>query len=414
MNLKFPERIKELFRSTKRYIIIFGGRGSTKSWSVASFLILQSIQSKKRILCAREVQTSIADSVHKLLSDTIQRLGLEKFFIIQQRSIKCLNGSEFIFKGLWNNANDIKSTEGIDICWVEEAQAISSQSLELLTPTIRKEGSQIIFTYNPTNEDDAIDKEFTVPAREGLREDCELIEMNYYDNPWLPGVLKEELEYDKAHRPDVYLHKWLGKYRIYGDEIIGAFPTVPQFSTPYLVAFIDGSFSDSTVSDRTAVSIVGFVPQPGSESKYWPIEFTGMSWQKSITNAEVVDQLLIFLDRFKPIETCLESQLGDSTVTFIDRFKERERVLGVSVKNHWSWLHQTKNKHERIMLEVAGNKDRMSMIESTHGDYRNRVVSYKKKDKHEDEIDSLAGAIKLWQTSRALKTYIYMMGKKRQ
>ena len=152
MNLKFPDKTKELFRSRKRYVIIFGGRGSTKSWTVAAYLILRAIQGKTRILCAREVQMSIADSVHKLLSDTIVRMRLEKFFKIQTRSIVCVNGSEFIFKGLWNNSNDIKSTEGIDICWVEEAQAISSQSLELLTPTIRKENSQIIFTYKQTRK----------------------------------------------------------------------------------------------------------------------------------------------------------------------------------------------------------------------------------------------------------------------
>lgn len=414
MELRFPKKTQPLFRSKKRYIILYGGRGSSKSWTVASFLILKAIESKKRILCTREVQMSIADSVHRLLSDTIARMGLEKFFKIQQKSIVCVNGSEFIFKGLWNNANDIKSTEGIDLCWVEEAQAISSLSLEYLTPTIRKDGSQIIFTYNPTNEEDAIDKEFTVPTRDGLRTDCELIEINYMDNRNFPQVLREEMEYDKAHRQDVYLHKWLGKYRIYGDEIIGAFQTIPAFTSPYLVAFIDGSFSDSTVSDRTAVSIVGFVPLGSKESKYWPIEFTGMSWQKSITNPTVVDELLLFLDKYKPIETCLESQLGDSTITFIDRFKERERALGIQIKNHWSWYHQTKNKHERIMLEVAGNKDRLFMLETTQADYKSRVVSYKKKDKHEDEIDSLAGGIKLWQTSKALKTYIAMMSKKRR
>ena len=222
------------------------------------------------------------------------------------------------------------------------------------------------------------------------------------------------MEYDKAHRPDVYLHKWLGKYRIYGDEIIGAFQTIPAFTSPYLVAFVDGSFSDSTVSDRTALTIVGFVPMGSKESKYWPIEFTGMSWQKSITNSEVIDQLLLFLDKFKPVETCLESQLGDSTVTFISRFQERERALGLSVKNHWTWFHQTKNKHERIMLEVAGNKDRLFMLDNTPSEYKNRVISYKKKDKHEDEIDSLAGAIKLWQTSKALKHYINLTSRKRR
>lgn len=414
MNVTFPKKTQELFRSDKRYIILYGGRGSSKSWTVAAYLILKAIERKRRILCVREIQTSIADSVHKLLSDTIERLGLQKYFKIQQRSIVCVNGSEFIFKGLWNNSNDIKSTEGIDLCWTEEAQAVSSGSLELLTPTIRKPGSQLIFTYNPTNEEDAIDKEFTVPARNGLRNDCELIEINYSDNKHFPDVLRSEMEYDKAHHPDKYLHKWKGQYRIFGDEIIGAFPKIPSFTSPYLVAFIDGSFSDSTKSDRTAVSIIGFVPLSSKESKYWPIEFTGAAWQKSITNQEVIDGILFFLNKYKPIETCLESQLGDSTITFIDRFKERERVLNLSPKNHWTWHHQTKNKHERIMMEVAGNKDRISVLEETDSTYLNRVIMYKKGDKHEDEVDSLAGAIKLWQTSKALKTYIHLMSQKKR
>src|SRR3990172_1577099 len=109
MELRCPEKTKPLFWSKKRYIILLGGRGSAKSHTVASKLIIDSIMSKKRILCTREVQMSIGDSVHKLLSDTIERMGVQAFFKIQTRSITCVNGSEFIFKGLWNNANDIKS-----------------------------------------------------------------------------------------------------------------------------------------------------------------------------------------------------------------------------------------------------------------------------------------------------------------
>ncbi len=207
---KLPKKIKPLFQSKKRFIILYGGRGSSKSWSIATFLILLSLKKKIRVLCTREIQKSLKDSVFRLLDDTIERYGLENYFKVVKDSIIAYNGSMFIFKGLWNNENDIKSTEGIDYCWVEEAHSVSRKSLEVLTPTIRKEGSQIIFSYNPTNETDPVDQDYTTAAIKGTRDDCELININWSDNKYFPEVLKAELEYDKRTDYGKYLHKWEG------------------------------------------------------------------------------------------------------------------------------------------------------------------------------------------------------------
>jgi phage terminase large subunit len=207
LNIKIPDKLKSLYTSVKRYILVFGGRGSAKSWGIAIFLVITAYKRKVRILCTREIQNSIKDSVHKLLCDIIEKLNLSSFYKITERSIVGANGSEFIFKGLRNNVNDIKSTEGIDYCWVEEAHTISRKSLEILTPTIRKEGSQLIFAYNPTDETDPIHADYNLADRE----DVERIEINYSDNPFFPEVLRAEMEYDKRVDYEKYLHKWMGQ-----------------------------------------------------------------------------------------------------------------------------------------------------------------------------------------------------------
>jgi phage terminase large subunit len=186
---------------------------SSKSWTAADFLLIKGIQSKKRILCTREVQNSIKDSVHKLLSDQIERLGFSALYNIQRESIIGVNGTEFIFKGLHRNDQDVKSTEGIDYCWVEEAQSVSRDSLRVLIPTIRKENSQIIFTYNPLNKDDPVHTDYTLSGRE----DVLVIKVNYYDNPFFPEVLKREMEWDKVHDVGKFNHVWLGEPAIISD-----------------------------------------------------------------------------------------------------------------------------------------------------------------------------------------------------
>ncbi len=207
LNLKIPNIFLPIFSTVLRYVVLYGGRGSGKSHVVATFLIIKALESKKRILCAREIQNSIKDSVHKLLADKISELNLDKYFTVKHDSIVCMNGSEFIFKGLLRNPQEVKSLEGADYCWVEEAMAVSRKSLEILTPTIRKPNSQILFTYNPTNEDDPVHADYTLADRP----DTLKIKSNYDANPFFPDVLRAEMEYTKRTDYDKYLHIWQGE-----------------------------------------------------------------------------------------------------------------------------------------------------------------------------------------------------------
>jgi phage terminase large subunit len=238
INIQVPKKLLSLFTTDKRYIVIRGGRGSAKSWTVADFLLLKGMENKKRILNTREIQNSIRDSVHKLLSDKINERGLNNFYTVKNDSIIGRNGTEFIFRGLLRNINDVKSMEGIDYCWVEEAQSVSRPSLEVLTPTIRKEGSQIIFTYNPTNDIDPVHADYTLKDRD----DCLKIEINYNDNPWFPEVLKKEMEYDRGNDPDKYAHKWLGQcVRAHDAQIFYGKWKIEEFETPEGMQFYYGA-----------------------------------------------------------------------------------------------------------------------------------------------------------------------------
>jgi phage terminase large subunit len=204
-----PPKLQDLSayrRAGYRYISIDGGRGSGKSWAVALTLLRWGIEEPTRFLCCREIQRSIRDSVHKLLSDIIKNHGLDLFYRITDESIKGINGTEFLFKGLWNNSSNIRSTEGIDVCWAEEAQFISRPSMDDLVPTIRKENSLLIFSYNVINDDDPIYVDFNKTDRD----DCLKITCNYYDNPFFPNVLRRDMEWDRAHDIDKYLHIWEG------------------------------------------------------------------------------------------------------------------------------------------------------------------------------------------------------------
>lgn len=208
LTLQIPEKLLFLLNEKWRYKVAFGGRGSGKSFGYADSCIVKSIQSKVRILCARQLQTSIKDSVHKLLSDRISALGLNQYFDITRESIRCLKtGSEFIFKGIQNNVHEIKSMEGIDIAWLEEAQSVSQDSWDILIPTIRKEGSEIWVTFNPDREEDATYQMFVTNSRDN----CKSVLVNYSDNPWFPQTLREEMEYCKSTDFGKYEHVWLGK-----------------------------------------------------------------------------------------------------------------------------------------------------------------------------------------------------------
>lgn len=209
MNIEFPEKLHFLF-TPARYKVARGGRGSGKSWGFARALIVRALQKTTRILCTREVQKSIQQSVHQLLNDQIASLGVADKFEVLNNEIRCLtNGSCFYFSGLSDvTATALKSFEGVDICWCEEAQAISEKSWKTLIPTIRKEGSEIWVTYNPELETDPTHERFVTSPPP----DCVSVLMNYSDNPWFPAVLEAERLHAKATmRPEDYGHVWEGQ-----------------------------------------------------------------------------------------------------------------------------------------------------------------------------------------------------------
>jgi phage terminase large subunit len=157
---QMPKGVSSYLRKKARYKAFWGGRAGTKSWTFASQLLLLGVEKPLRILCCREIQNSIRDSVKRLLEDRIEAMGLQSYYTWTDSEIRGHNGTLFIFKGLWRNPETVKSLEGADIVWIEEAQAISQASLRTLTPTVRKPGSEIWFSWNPRNRDDPVDVMF--------------------------------------------------------------------------------------------------------------------------------------------------------------------------------------------------------------------------------------------------------------
>lgn len=208
--IEIPIEYKRLFDNDWREAGIYGGRYSLKSHTVARFLLIKARMEKTRVACFREFQNSISESSHQLLSDLIKQYGLHEFKVTDKSIINEINGSDFLFKGLHHNEQSIKSIEGIDIAWVEEAQTISRSSLDVLTPTVRKPGSKIIYTYNRLMEDDPVHVRLVLEGRPNTL----IINANYdiaEKYGWLPDVIRAEIEDDKKNRPSLFRHKWLGE-----------------------------------------------------------------------------------------------------------------------------------------------------------------------------------------------------------
>lgn len=189
-----------------RYKVFYGGRGSGKSWAVARALIAISDFCKVRVLCCREIQNSIRDSSYQVLKDMAERMGLADRFWFKESEIENLTtGSKFIFSGLLRNENSIRSKEGIDICWVEEASSVSQKSWDVLIPTIRKPGSELWITFNPLTVDDPTNTFIETPPPNSV-----VRKVNYSENRYFPEVLREQMEWDKEHDFEKYLHVWEG------------------------------------------------------------------------------------------------------------------------------------------------------------------------------------------------------------
>lgn len=260
---------------------------------------------KTRVACFREFQNSIAESSYQLLLDLIKQYQLHDFRATHNSIENTLNGSDFLFKGLWNNEQSIKSIEGIDIAWVEEAQTVSDKSLEVLTPTVRKEGSQIIYTYNRLLEEDPVHNRLVIQGRPNTL----IINVNYdiaIKYGMMPDVILKEIEDDKERRPGLYKHKWLGEpynleAKIYKDwQIIDTIPHEARLERYGL----DFGYSN----DPTA--IVAVYKYNGG------IILDEITYQKGLSNKQIADILTIQPKRTLAIADSAEPKSIDEIAAY--------------------------------------------------------------------------------------------------
>ena len=213
-----------------RYKGSWGGRGSGKSHHFAECVVEESIRRTVDIVCLREIQKSLKFSVKKLVENKIEAMNAGAYFEVQQEQIKSVRGGNIIFQGMQDHTNDsIKSLEGFGIAWFEEAQSASQRSLDLLRPTIRAEGSELWFSWNPNFKTDPID---VLLRGENPPPGAVVVNANYRDNPWLPAELLAEMEYDKRRDPDKYAHIWLGEYQRNSEARVFRNWSVEEFTRP--------------------------------------------------------------------------------------------------------------------------------------------------------------------------------------
>lgn len=250
--IQIPESFSGLFEP-RRYKVYYGGRGGAKSHAICRAVLALGMQKPMRFVCAREMQKSIKDSVHTLLSDIIREHDLTYFYEIQEAVIKGLNGTEIKFRGLKHNTTDLKSLEGADVCWVEEAENVSNNSWEILIPTIRKEGSEIWISCNVKNVSDPTYQRFIASSDA----DIYIKKVGWQDNPFFPEVLnKERLRLLKSD-PEAYQHIWEGEpdtrrsgailaKQLHKARQEGRITRVPYDSTTEVFTAWDLGFGDAT------------------------------------------------------------------------------------------------------------------------------------------------------------------------
>ena len=277
---QFPAKLKCLFEpKNSRYRILYGGRGAGKSHSVARALLCMGVKDTLRILCAREFQTSIKDSVHKLLVDQIYNLGLQAHYEVTQNTIRGTNGTEFIFAGIKNNINGLKSIEGIDYCWVEEANNVTATSWDILIPTIRKEKSEIWVTFNPELPTDETFKRFVITPPDNAI----VQKVNWNDNNWFPEVLDLERQSLRTRDFEAYQNVWEGFTRCTIDGAVFAkemqraeqdnrICNVPYDAVKPVIAVFDIGWADST-----AVWFVQFIGMETRLIRYYETNQTTIS-----------------------------------------------------------------------------------------------------------------------------------------
>lgn len=261
MRVELPEKMAAVLFSPSRYKIFYGGRGGAKSVSIARALLVLGYSEKHKILCAREIQKSIQDSVHSLLKEQIEELGLTSFYEVQKSTILGKNGTEFLFAGLRSNIANIKSIPNITRAWVEEAQSASATNIKTLALTVRAPDSEVWLSFNPDLEDDPVYQEYVVTPPD----DAKVVKINYTDNPFFPEVLRKEMESDKRKNYETYKHIWEGYPKqsvegaVFSEELRLAAEQSRFTVVPVQAGVPVQTFWDLGQSDNTAIWFVQIV-----------------------------------------------------------------------------------------------------------------------------------------------------------
>lgn len=299
VKVELPRALLFLVSESARYKVAYGGRGSTKSWNFARALLGLGNSRRLRILCAREFQNSIADSVHKLLADQIAMLRFAEYQVQKTAITNRLTGTEFLFAGLRHNIESIKSMEGVDICWVEEAERVSEASWQVLIPTIRKPGSEIWVSFNPAQENDPTYQRFVVhpPTNPDGTSAAIVRKVSWKDNPWLPEVLRQEAEYLRRTDPEAYQHVWEGDTwgrsdaQVFnGKWIIDEFTPEPQKTAEWFGPYFGADWGFAV--DPTA--LVRCWVHKGKDKDGRPFEDLAIEHEAYKHHCEIVDTPALF------------------------------------------------------------------------------------------------------------------------
>ena len=291
--VKFPKIYKPL-DDDWRYKVLYGGRAAARSWTIARKLLLRGTQRPEFILCTRELQKSIKQSVHKLLKKQIDLLNLSHFYTVQEQSIKGINGTEIMFLGVKANPEEIKSTEGITICWIEEGHSLTESSWDIIDPTIREEGSEIWISFNTRFKFDYLYKKFVVDTPP---ENALVLHTSYADNPYFPQVLRDQMELMKHEDYEKYLHIWEGGLKslaegaIFGPQITKVKKDGRQLYIPVQDGAEVYTFSDIGKSDPSA---------------FWFMQKIGKEWQF----IDYYDNRLVDVDHYVKVIKALGYNYG--------------------------------------------------------------------------------------------------------
>ena len=287
--VKLPKKLLPVFDGPARYRCAWGGRGSGKSFSFALMAAIRGYAEPIRILCARELQNTIKDSVHSEIVKAIETYPwLAANYRYGESFIRGLNGTEFLFKGLRTNYQEIKSLSGIAICWVEEAEAVSESSWQVLIPTIRKPKSEVWATWNPDSEDSPVRKRFILSPSDNVK----IARLNYCDNPWFPEVLEQERLDCLRNNPDDYAWIWEGECRTKSDaQVLNGkwlsehFEPASDWDGPYIGA--DWGFAnDPTTADKLWIKDRTLFVEYESHAVGLELDATANRWKADIPGIE--------------------------------------------------------------------------------------------------------------------------------